>query len=132
MPGAAHQHRQPLPTSSTSTQAVPLTGRGASQKKAGSNRKNPSQRAGNPRGSNNQATPGKASRSAHRGGTGCCHKGQSDKYSSTLINCASNQWSTCSKGGQGNTAKAAPAVMMKLTNGIASALASGEDASENC
>ena len=85
-----------------------------------------------PRGSRQTATPRPATTAAHSGGAGACQTGQVAHHSRNTISQPSTACASAAIGHHGMTAaSSASGVTMKLTTGIATALASGET-SENC
>ena len=85
-----------------------------------------------PRGSRQMATPRPATSAAHSGGAGACQTGHAAHHSRKTISQPRMACASAAIGHHGMTvASSASGVTMKLTTGMASALASGET-SENC
>ena len=85
-----------------------------------------------PRGSRQMATPRPATTAAHSGGAGACQTGHVAHHSRKTISQPSTVCASAAIGHHGMTAaSSASGVTMKLTTGMATALASGET-SENC
>src|SRR5258706_4342182 len=125
---------RPCPTSSTVNRNSPGESFSGIDRNSGNIITAPTQRAGKPLGSSIQSAPATAIGTAHPGGACCCHtasgrslSARSKNMQNAMTRCAA--WAIQSSGS--TDAASASGTTIRLTSGIAKALATG-DTSDTC